>query len=256
VYNPSEELEVEVNRYSLSELERNTLAHFPGVVSAELLQAFRGAVMLFEQILSQMWLLGLRVRISPLALRLTDLPEFESSKGSEIDTANGVYDIPRKLIGVREQTLLDYTNRHGYGTFIHEVAHFIWFELLSATERGYVEHLFKREKTERSRSRAYRLRDEFEFFADGFMYYVTPHRHEEILIPAHNWDENRDEASEATLKLLNLGLYTFLHKKFQGLIHPDLLTPQFFPEKTLSYERWEENGLYLQIIVLPGVIDY
>ncbi|KKR44276.1 MAG: hypothetical protein UX02_C0001G0081 [Candidatus Moranbacteria bacterium GW2011_GWC1_45_18] len=78
----------EVSRYQLSDLEQDTLSNFPAKVSTLLITELRGAVMVFHNILPDLWHKGMRLRLVLRGKHLTEIPEcayllrFTDKKGS------------------------------------------------------------------------------------------------------------------------------------------------------------------------------
>jgi hypothetical protein len=259
----------EIALYQLSAIEQDALNHYPGGAPPYLSKKLRGAILVFQNILSDLWRRGLRLRIVPEDSRITDLPECLDmkrytgidGKNSYDDKAAGVYRSGDKLVLIREEYLcVDGATNQKYWVIIHEFAHAIWHLMLESEERTYVGHLYEVERFKKPASREYRLSNVSEFFADGFLYFVTPHREGLLLKPTENWqhgvrqrvafgEEGVTHASNEDLKELNIKLYDFLERKFRKIIDPELVMAKpINKDEEESFEMWPDKGFYGPII--------
>ena len=256
--------EAEVSRYQLSEMEADALSHYSEAVTRELMTSLRGGLMLFENILSDLWHKGLRLRIVPRGVKLTDTPEcqdlkrYATSDGNIYDLSNGVYrplGLPHSpIIVVKEEKLISWHINQKYRTLVHEMAHAIWDLTLQNGERDYIIHLFSQEvRNPRSAEAAqseYRMTNALDFFAEGFRYYITPcpkrqiHPFSGITEPGE--DKPLAESIE-TLKVRNYKMFEFLDKKFGRIIDPDLVVAEQFLGEEECFDLWPSRGLYIPL---------
>ena len=242
----------ELNRYRLSQFEADALTHYIGRVTADLVSDLRGGVMVMQNILTSLWNNGVRFRIVPPGARFKDLPECRSLE-EEHSTSAGIYLSHSKLIVIRRNDLtVDWSQNQPFRVVIHEFAHAVWYVLLDKKDRDYVRRLYHEESGERPASSEYRLKNASEFFAEGFVYFVTPavKSEQERIVPDGIADPSTDH-----LWHLNPRLLWFLEKRFKGLIDPKLFqlpgdetgAPRFF-----GY--YGNNQLFLPVIY-GGVFD-
>jgi hypothetical protein len=254
--------DVEVARYPLTDLEQDALNNFPVIASANLVKTLREAVMIFHNLAHQLWGEGVRLRIVPEGKRMVDIRECAHLDPEYGESANGIYFWDSRLIVVREETLLRSPSvNQKYHTFIHEVAHAIWAIILWPSDRGHVLELFKKELCLRPHDSSYRMYNVFEFFAESFLYYVTPYRKDRILSVSEYWcafggmirEVEREFVAQnnATLKNANPDMLLFLDSKFKGLIDPELMMSR--PLNNWDEERWSKwDNLYLPVIYTSG----
>ena len=262
--NLREELVFRVSMYQLSEMERDALNHYPGIPPAGMVEALRGGIMVMQNILSDLWYKGIRVRIVPSGLKITDLPEFRHLQGNKTDDGRswegdeipGFYCFQNKMVVLREDDIIqrDSVNQQ-FHYLVHEFAHAIWHVVLDGSERALVTHLFREERAQKPTSLENRLKDEFEMFADGFRYYVTPHRESCILRVAERWSQGQTVVVEETtgcvdtsrkdLRELNIKLYVFLDRKFRGIIDPELVMAKSYSvDSGEQFDYYEDSGIY------------
>lgn len=257
----SNEHALEVARYPLTDLEKDTLQHFPDTVSLELIKTLRDSVAVFHNLAHHLWRCGMRIRIVPRDKNFSDIPEYAHRDPTFHADANGMYDIARKLVVVREEVFLcSRSVKVKYATFIHEMAHAIWYLILSQHERGYVFSLYKKECVWRSEDDSYRMLNVDEFFAESFLYFVTPHRKDRILSPRPETFSDTQikiftkplsdiEPDKESLRSANIEMLCFLEGKFKGLVDPELVMarPQNDKEE-IRYDRFQGEQLFLPTI--------
>lgn len=233
-----------------SEFERDALSHYKGIVSSQLEQTLRGATMVFHNILPDLNSKGVKLRIVPKGTSLTDLPEcidlkvYKTMDGkNEYDECLGLWRRDEKLIVVKEEALEESSPNQKYPTIIHEFAHAIWGTILSSAERAYVNRLYE-EEIESGDAVGDRLSNTREFFADSFMYYVTPrHRGSRVFNPIR--DSPIIHPGKDDLARLNLKMFTFLHGKFGNIIDPTLVRG----EQGEDFHYDTTSRLYVKITV-------
>lgn len=237
---------VELALENLSLFEQDTLTHFPTSVSQQLMKAFRGGIMLYQNILPELSRRGLRMRIVPEGTNLTDLRECFDLKKYKTDEGKSYYDVvpagiywhSQKLLVVKAETLLyRKTVNERYGVLTHEMAHAVWFLLMEEHERQHVRALFLTEKLAKTDDPSYRLYNVEEFFAESFRFFVTPYRQQRILgttkyvssfghILVKERVRENTAASSEHLQRFNLKMYEWVEAKFKGIIDPELVMGQ------------------------------
>lgn len=258
--------ELEAQRYQLSEFERDTLSHYPDTVSTELMRAFRGGIMVFHNILYELWRRGLHLRIVPHGRKLTDLPECLDLKSRKTQDGKNYYDecveaIYRpadKTIVIKEEKILyssDVNQR--YGVLIHEFAHAIWFLWLDSGERESIAHFYLKERKRYSGRMGYRLKNPSEFFAECFCYFVTPHHEAHIVritdkkyfgLTVREIEREPVAPSNKVLRGVNIDCFEFLERKFKNIIEPELVLNQDSPYHGMQWDLWFDKKLYLPLI--------
>lgn len=256
----SDQHSLEVGRYPLSDLEKDALQHFQGKVSLALIKTLRDAVSVFHNLAHELWKRGLRLRIVPVDKQYCDVPGLEDLNPEKHVDTPGIYFISRRIVAVREEYLLYSTSvKVKYTTFIHEMAHAIWFLILWQKDRDHISHLYQKERVRRQHDTSYRMKDVREFFAESFVYYITPHRKGRILgIESRFFGRQRirvvtEESAKLgpdveDLKNANIEMLAFLEAKFKNVIDPELIMAQ--PQndwEELRHERWGDEQLFLPV---------
>lgn len=248
---------IELGFGNLSLFEQDALTHFPAPVSRELMKAFRGGIMLYQNILPELHHRGVRMRIVPKGTKLTDLRECLDLKRYKTQNGENYYDVAHDgiyrqdtmLVVVKEEALLyRKTVNERYGVLTHEMAHAIWYAFLEEHERQHVRALFLAERAMRQGDWSYRMTNAEEFFAESFRYFVTPYRQAKILgtseyvssfgrIRIKERTYERTATSGRHLKGFNLKMYEWLETKFKGVIDPELVMgqPDRGDEKRFDY---------------------
>lgn len=258
----SSPLALEVGRYQLTDLEADALSHYVGRPALRLVQTLRDSVAVFHNLAHELWRAGLRLRIVPCGKNFPDIPECADLDPEEHKSTSGMYRLESKLIAIREEQILYSTSvKVKYATFIHEMAHAVWFLLLCANDHGRVYEFFRREKARKSETREYRLQDVHEFFAESFLYYVTPHRKGQILGVSseiifgnkiHEVTKEMPAPDVENLRNANPDMLIFLDSKFKHLMDPELVMAQpinRFEEQ--RFQRWGGGQLLLPVIYSP-----
>ena len=256
--------DVEVARYPLTDLEQDALNHFTMQASWRLVQTLRGAVMIFHNLGHELWRQGMRIRIVAEAKRFCDIPECANDDPEYGTDAGGMYIVAPKLLVIREEALLySLAANQKYRTFIHEMAHAVWYLLLWRSDQGYVTELYHKERARHPEDGSYRMFNVQEFFAESFLYYVTPYREDKILrvnswtgfggIPVRETEREWIQRHKEDLRSANVDMLTFLDSKFKNVIDPELVVAR--PLKGGDEERfdlWSGTGLYLPVIHSQG----
>lgn len=261
-----ERLAAEIARYQLSEFEQEALSAYPDRASPELMKAFRGGVMVFHNILSELFSKGLRLRIVPKGSNLTDLLECSDLKKYKTKDGRNYYDVnvggcyrcADRIIIIKEECLLSSKSvNQRYRELIHEFAHAIWDLILWEEERAYIAHLYVEERKKSQDTGGYRMKDVLEFFAENFLYYVTPYRQSRILgisektyfgLKITEIERENVAPNKETLKGLNVKVFEFLESKFKGIIEPELVMPKPDRGDEERFDMWSDKGLYLPLI--------
>ena len=256
--------DIEVARYPLTELEQDALNHFPARASWQLVNTLRGAVMIFQNLGHELWRQGMRIRIVPAGKRFCDIPECANDDPEYGANAAGMYIRASKLLVIREEALLhSLAVNQKYKVFIHEMAHAVWYLLLWKSDWGYVNGLYHTEKAWWPNSESYRMTNVREFFAESFLYYVTPQREGKILrvktlygfggVPVHETEKEWIQRHKEDLRSTNPEMLAFLESKFKNIINPELVVAR--PLRGGDEERhdlWGDTGLYLPVIDSQG----
>jgi hypothetical protein len=266
--------EWEISRYQLSFLEQDALNNFPGKVTTDLIRELRGAVMVFQNILYELWNKGLRLRIIPKGKKFTEIAE--CAELSRITNKKGecVYDNPnleglywhlKKLCLIKEERITkpDASNSK-FVVLNHEFAHAIWYLILDDFSREEVFGIYLRARRllgEKACQGSEMYRNEAEFFAYGFQQFILPHRQGKVLdirqrdfgfgVPLVEVERELMAADKESLKKTNIELFEFMERKFKDIIVPEFIMPR--KESPTSgdlvlKDLWFGTGLYEEII--------
>jgi hypothetical protein len=268
--------EWEVSRYQLSFLEQDALNNFSGKVTTNLIRELRGAVMVFQNILYELWSKGLRLRIAPKGKKFTEIAEcaelsrITNKKGECVyndPNLEGFYWHRKKLFVVKEERITkpDASNSK-FTVFIHEFAHAIWFLVLDDLSKAEVLGIYLRACRllgDKVCQGSEMYRNESEFFAYGFQQFVLPHRQGKILdirkrdfgfgTPIIEIERELMAADKESLKKTNIELFEFMERRFKDIIVPEFIMPR--KESPTSNDLvlkdlWLGTGLYEEIIHL------
>lgn len=266
--NSTERSLLEISRGSLTDLEQDTLNHYPGKVSGLLKDSLRGGVIALHNILPELYSRGLRMRIVPEGMNITDLPEclelrnYKTKQGKYYydEVARGIYIPGDKMIVIYEEEILYRKSvNQAYEVLIHEFAHGIWHLYLSTSDKGEVVGFYMQELQNKKPDSNPKMENVDEFFAYSFVYYITPYRRGEILgvkdysfmgVHFQEVEKERTSTSKEELKGYNINLFKWMERKFKGIIEPELVMgkreSRFDDE--IRYAKDPRTGLYSPII--------
>ena len=264
----------EVSRYQLSYLEQDALSNFPSKVSTHLIRELRGAVMVYHNILPDLWHKGMRLRLVPKGKQLTEIPECayllritdKNGKCKYHDPGiEGLYLFQKKLAVVREEKIIqpDASNSK-FGVLNHEFAHGIWHLILDDFSKSEIIGIYLRARRllgDRACEDSEMYKNESEFFAYGFQQFILPHRQGKVLgvnkkdlgfgVPVIEIERELMAANKETLQRTNLELFEFMEQKFKDIIVPEFIMP--YKESPWSddheiHDLWFSSRLYERII--------